>query len=49
MITEMAFAWGDVMIDLVIHAFEPGRESEGPVNIGVLEEHDGKTFFLPRC
>lgn len=47
--TEGKFAKAKVTSDLVILAFEPGRENEGPVNIAVLEEHNGRTFFWPRC
>lgn len=47
--TEEKFANAEVTIDLVVLAFEPGREKEGPVNIAVLEEHNGETVFWPRC
>lgn len=47
--TEEHFENADLDSDLVVLAFEPGRESEGPVNIAVLEEHEGKKIFWSNC
>ena len=46
---EDKFAKLEQSSDLVLMAFEPGRESDGPVNIAVYKQHDGEVQFWPRC
>lgn len=48
---ETGFEWSacNQGMDVIVLAFEPGRERNGPTNIAVYEERNGKVTVWPNC